>query len=74
MSPESAAAFSRQSIRAIYRGVESGQVHYVERPEGVVVCLTSLTDNRMARRNEGEDGRGQGDAPAMRRVELDLKG
>lgn len=38
MKPELAAAVSLQTTRTIYRGVESGQVHYVEGLEGLVVC------------------------------------
>lgn len=43
VSPEEAAALTRHSVRAIYRLVEEGGVHYVQRKDGLIsVCLDSL--------------------------------
>ena len=42
-SVASAAVISRQSLRAICRLVEAGEVHYTEGPEGLFVCLASLS-------------------------------
>jgi hypothetical protein len=45
--PEQAAALAQVPLRTIYRGVESGLVHYREAANGsIVVCLKSLTDTR----------------------------
>lgn len=44
VAPEQAAAVAHVPLRDIYRGVESGLVHYTERDDGsLVVCLRSLT-------------------------------
>ena len=42
MSPELAATVCFQTIRAIYRLVEAGRVHFTDGPEGVMVCTASL--------------------------------
>jgi hypothetical protein len=47
VAPEQAAALAHIPLRTIYRGVESGLVHYREAANGsIVVCLKSLTDTR----------------------------
>jgi hypothetical protein len=54
VTPEQAAAVAHIPLRSIYRGVESGLVHYRERTDGsLVVCLTSLTI--IPPTTEGED-------------------
>ena len=45
MSPELAATFCLQTVRAIYRLIEAGAVHFTEGPEGVMVCPASLMKN-----------------------------
>ena len=42
MSPELAATVCFQTIRAIYRLVEAGRIHFTDGPEGVMVCTASL--------------------------------
>lgn len=42
MSPEQAARVCFQTTRAIYRLVEAGRVHFIDGPEGVLVCPASL--------------------------------
>jgi hypothetical protein len=43
VTPEEAAALFRVGVRAIYREIEAGQLHFQETPGGsVVVCLDSL--------------------------------
>ena len=47
IAPEQAASLSHVPLRSIYRGVESGLVHYREGADGsLVVCLKSLTITR----------------------------
>lgn len=41
--PEAASLVSRQEVRAIYRGIEAGRIHYAETSEGsLLVCLDSV--------------------------------
>jgi len=43
VTPEQAARVTAASTRAIYRGVETGQVHFIETAEGLLlVCLASI--------------------------------
>jgi excisionase family DNA binding protein len=43
LTPESAAEMAGVSPRTVYRWVETGRVHFTERPDGrLFVCLTSL--------------------------------
>ncbi|PYT03996.1 MAG: hypothetical protein DMF60_16660 [Acidobacteria bacterium] len=43
ISPEQAAMVTCTNVRAIYRGLESGRVHYVETPGGsLLVCPDSI--------------------------------
>ena len=43
VAPEQAAAVAHIPVRMIYRWVESGAVHYQEKPDGsLIVCLMSL--------------------------------
>lgn len=47
VAPEQAAALAHVPLRSIYRGVETGVVHYREGTDGsLVVCLKSLTMTR----------------------------
>ena len=39
--PEEAALYWGASVRAVYRGIEAGTVHYLEVSGGVLVCLDS---------------------------------
>jgi hypothetical protein len=49
ISPEEAAAIAHVSVRTIYRWVEVGKVHFMERSEQVLlVCLNSLLRNANA--------------------------
>lgn len=49
IAPEQAAALAQVPLRSIYRGVETGMVHFKEGADSsLVVCLKSLT----VRRNE----------------------
>jgi hypothetical protein len=42
--PEAAAAVAQVSLRAIYRWVEKGELHFAETPEGaLLICQDSLT-------------------------------
>lgn len=51
ITPEQAAALAHVPLRNIYRGVETGFVHYREGADGsLVVCLKSLT---IAQSNNG---------------------
>ena len=48
VTPEVAAALIGLSRRAVYRMIETGQVHFTESPEALVsVCLESLTTVRL---------------------------
>lgn len=43
VAPEQAAAVANVPVRMIYRWVESGAVHYQEKPDdSLIVCLKSL--------------------------------
>lgn len=43
VTPEEAAAAAGVHLRIIYRWIEAGMVHYLERPDGVLlVCPNSL--------------------------------
>ena len=47
LTPESAAEVVGVSPRTVYRWVETGRVHFTERPDGrLFVCLTSLQGAR----------------------------
>jgi hypothetical protein len=47
VSAEQAAAVTHVPLRSIYRGVETGLVHYREAASGsILVCLKSLSDTR----------------------------
>jgi hypothetical protein len=44
VTPNEAAALSRTDARAIFRGVEAGQIHFIESEGGaLLVCSNSLT-------------------------------
>ncbi|MGH9843676.1 MAG: hypothetical protein ACREEM_33485 [Blastocatellia bacterium] len=44
VAPEPAAALAGVTPRAIYRRIESGQLHFVETPDGaLLICTNSLT-------------------------------
>jgi hypothetical protein len=46
VGPEEAVALSGVSARAIYRLVEAGRVHFIERPDGVIlICIDSLANS-----------------------------
>ena len=46
ISPEAVAAIAHVSVRTIYRWVEVGKLHFMERSEqGLFVCLNSLLRN-----------------------------
>ncbi len=43
VTPNEAAAFSRTDARAIFRGVEAGEIHFIEGEAGaLMVCSKSL--------------------------------
>lgn len=43
VTPAQAAAIARSSVRAVNRGVQAGEIHFVETPEGLLlVCVNSL--------------------------------
>ncbi len=47
IAPEQAAALANVSVRAIYRGVEQGQLHFVEANETqLLICLNSLLKHK----------------------------
>jgi len=46
ISPDAAAAIAALTVRSIYRLVESGEVHFIEEPEGLFVCARSLLEQR----------------------------
>ena len=49
ISPEEAAAIAHVRVRTIYRWVEVGKLHFMERSEqGLLVCLNSLLRNANA--------------------------
>jgi hypothetical protein len=41
-SPESAARFAGVTVRAIYRWVETGELHFTEAYNAPMICLASL--------------------------------
>jgi hypothetical protein len=44
VTPREAAALSRTDVRAIFRGIEAGIVHFVESGNGgLLVCVDSVT-------------------------------
>jgi len=46
ITPEEAAALSNVSTRTIYRGLESGSIHFSETaPSGLLICLQMLVKN-----------------------------
>ena len=48
--PEEAAARAGVSLRAIYRLVETNELHFIETPEGsVLICPNSVTEARAFR-------------------------
>lgn len=51
MSPERAATLCFQTTRSIYRLVEAGRVHFMDGPEGVMVCPASLMKDWAGERN-----------------------
>ncbi|MBC7929896.1 MAG: hypothetical protein H7Z38_04940 [Rubrivivax sp.] len=42
VTPDEAAALTRQSARDVYRLVEAGALHFTEGQAGVLICLASL--------------------------------
>ncbi len=45
LTPERAAAIAGVSVRTIFRHVETGQLHFVEPPDGrLLICANSLAD------------------------------
>jgi hypothetical protein len=43
LTPNEAAALASIDVRAIFRGVEAGQIHFVERESGeLLVCVNSV--------------------------------
>jgi hypothetical protein len=56
--PEVAAAWAGVSARLIYRWLEAAQLHFAERPNGVLlVCLVSLSELLAGARGDASDGR-----------------
>jgi hypothetical protein len=53
MAPELAATVCFQTTRAIYRLVEAGRVHFIDGPEGVMVCPASLIKDWAGETNVG---------------------
>lgn len=46
LSPDLAATISGITLRTLFQWIESGQIHFVETPEGsVLICLPSVTAN-----------------------------
>jgi hypothetical protein len=44
ISPDAAAAIAALTVRSIYRLVESGELHFIEEPDGLLVCVRSLLE------------------------------
>ncbi len=50
VTPNEAAAFSRTDARAIFRGVEAGEIHFIEGDSGgLLVCSKSIPLSRWER-------------------------
>jgi len=47
ISPEAAAAIAALTVRSIYRLVESGGVHFIEEPAGLLVCVRSVLERNV---------------------------
>ena len=47
ISPDAAAAVAALTVRSIYRMVESGEVHFIEEPGGLLVCVRSLMERNV---------------------------
>ena len=47
VTPENAAAITARSVRTIYRWVEAGEVHFIEEPGGVLICISSLLSKNL---------------------------
>ena len=44
VTPEAAAALARVTVRSIYARIEAGSVHFLERPDGLLLlCADSLS-------------------------------
>jgi len=53
LGPEEAAAFARLSQRAIFRLIESNQLHFTETPDGILlICVNSLFGKPEGRNND----------------------
>jgi hypothetical protein len=48
ISPEAAAVIASVTVRSIYRLVESGKVHFIEEPNGLLVCIRSLLERNVS--------------------------
>ena len=44
ITPDSAAAIAATTVRTIYRLVESGEIHFIEEPNGLLVCVRSVLE------------------------------
>lgn len=47
ISPDAAAVITALTVRSIYRLVESGEVHFIEEPNGILVCVRSLLERNV---------------------------
>jgi hypothetical protein len=47
ISPDAAAAIAALTVRSIYRLVESGELHFIEKPDGLLVCVRSLLERNV---------------------------
>ncbi|MEK6333678.1 MAG: hypothetical protein AABM67_01940 [Acidobacteriota bacterium] len=53
VTPENAARITARSVRTIYRWVEAGEVHFIEEPAGVLICVNSLVSKNLDRGSTG---------------------
>jgi hypothetical protein len=47
ISPEAAAAIAALTVRSIYRLVESGGIHFIEKPDGLLICVRSVLERNV---------------------------
>jgi len=53
VTPEHAAGITARSVRTIYRWVEAGEVHFIEEPAGVLICVSSLLSKNLDQGSTG---------------------
>jgi predicted site-specific integrase-resolvase len=47
ITPDAAAAIAALTVRTVYRWVEMGDIHFIEEPNGLLVCLGSLLERNV---------------------------